>query len=705
MLPRVRKFDSGSEKRKKKKRIEELVRSQRGALDKFLIKESTNEVVNNFDDIGDDVPVEDKNDDNKIDKDGVDENIDNVRINMSTWYDLRERVQNSQPIDKLVDKAIEKEKEHWKKVLGRIISVVKFLATHNLAFRGSNAKLYQSSNGNFLGLIEMLAEFDPITQEHVNRINNDDIHFHYRGHNIQNELILFISSAIKSEIIKNVKQAKYFAVILDCTPDNSHQEQMSLILRYVDVVSSFVCIEECFLGFLDVNDTTGQGLFDVLLNELVSLELDVENVRGQSYDNGANMKDKYQGVQKKLLDKNPRAFFTPCGSHNLNLTLCDMANSCGRAKDFFGVIQRIYTIFANSTKRWNILKDNVSGFTLKPLSSTRWESRVDSVKAIRFQIIEIREALLQVGETDNDSKIRSEAKSLAINELGDFEFLVALVIWYEILFRVNFVSKQLQSESMVLDVAIEDIEKLISFFENYRESGFLDAINTAKEIAIELNVDPLFPKRREIRRKRHFDENQVDSSEVVSQTSEDSFRVNYFLYIVDHAINSLKRRFEQYQEFQNIFGFLFTSRKLQSLDDVTLKSRSTNLQMALKSGEQCDIDENDLYMELKLLRDILPDEELGSMDILKFLKRKSYFPNTFIVYRILLTIPVTVASAERSFSKLKILKSYMRSTILQERLNGLALIAIEKDLLEKVDYRSLIDEFALRKARRTSLFK
>ncbi|KAK9741250.1 hypothetical protein RND81_03G092400 [Saponaria officinalis] len=382
-----------------------------------------------------------------------------------------------------------------------------------------------------------------------------------------------------------------------------------------------------------------------------------------------------------------------------------MAHSCGRAKDFFGVIQRIYTIFANSTKRWNILKDNVSGFTLKPLSSTRWESRVDSVKAIRFQIIEIREALLQVGETDNDSKIRSEAKSLAINELGDFEFLVALVIWDEILFRVNFVSKQLQSESMVLDVAIEDIEKLISFFKNYRESGFLDAINTAKEIAIELNVDPLFPKRREIRRKRHFDENQVDSSEVVSQTSEDSFRVNYFLYIVDHAINSLKRRFEQYQEFQNIFGFLFTSRKLQSLDDVALKSRCANLQMTLKSGEQCDIDENDLYMKLKLLRDILPDEELGSMDILKFLKRKSYFPNTFIVYRILLTIPVTVVSAERSFSKLKILKSYMRSTMLQERLNGLALIAIEKDLLEKVDYRSLIDEFALRKARRTSLFK
>ena len=41
-----------------------------------------------------------------------------------------------------------------------------------------------------------------------------------------------------------------------------------------------------------MNDTTGQGLFDVLLEELKSLELDVDNVRGQGYDNGSNMKGK-----------------------------------------------------------------------------------------------------------------------------------------------------------------------------------------------------------------------------------------------------------------------------------------------------------------------------------------------------------------------------------------------------------------------------
>lgn len=65
-----------------------------------------------------------------------------------------------------------------------------------------------------------------------------------------------------------------------------------------------------------------------------------------------------------------------------------------------------------------------------------------------------------------------------------------------------------------------------------------------------------------------------------------------------------------------------------------------------------------LYVELKSFQHFLPYEKLGALEILKLMKRVDCFTNSMIVYRILLTIPVTVAIAERSFSKLKLIKTY-----------------------------------------------
>ena len=56
---------------------------------------------------------------------------------------------------------------------------------------------------------------------------------------------------------------------------------------------------------------------------------------------------------------------------------------------------------------------------------------------------------------------------MANNELGEYEFIVAIVIWYEVLFVVNLVSKNLQTKDMLIDVAIEKVKGLISFFKGY----------------------------------------------------------------------------------------------------------------------------------------------------------------------------------------------------------------------------------------------
>ena len=79
------------------------------------------------------------------------------------------------------------------------------------------------------------------------------------------------------------------------------------------------------------------------------------------------------------------------------------------------------------------------------------------------------------------------------------------------------------------------------------------------------------------------------------------------------------------------------------------------------------------------------------------------FPNITIVLRIFLTLPVSVASGERSFSKLKLIKNYLRSTMKEERLTDLSIISIESDILDSIDINDLIKNFVAAKARRVNM--
>jgi len=84
----------------------------------------------------------------------------------------------------------------------------------------------------------MIAKFDPVMSSHINR-SQRNIPL-YLGDKIQNEAIKLIGDDIRNSILNEIKEAKFFAILLDCTPDVSHQEQISVCLRYVSLKKQYI---------------------------------------------------------------------------------------------------------------------------------------------------------------------------------------------------------------------------------------------------------------------------------------------------------------------------------------------------------------------------------------------------------------------------------------------------------------------------------
>lgn len=149
-----------------------------------------------------------------------------------------------------------------------------------------------------------------------------------------------------------------------------------------------------------------------------------------------------------------------------------------------------------------------------------------------------------------------------------------------------------------------------------------------------------------------------------------------------------------------LYDFLFTKDNMRD----TIKRRK--LHERCKKVEQAlhDVDAEDLELEINSAVYTFPDDvsscPLKMLNYIYSEKLLDLYSNLSIALRLLLTLPVSVASGERSFSSLKRIKNYMRSTMSQERLSGLALMSIESDVHRSVDMEGIVSAFAESKVRK-----
>lgn len=127
--------------------------------------------------------------------------------------------------------------------LKKIFETVNVLARQGIALWGDN----NDETSNLLQFLRMRATDIPVLCKWLKRDNHKWLH-----HEIINEILAIMSNAVLRILIKNIKSAQYYAIIVDETADISNSEQVSICIR---TVLPDLAIEESFLGFYETNNT------------------------------------------------------------------------------------------------------------------------------------------------------------------------------------------------------------------------------------------------------------------------------------------------------------------------------------------------------------------------------------------------------------------------------------------------------------------
>ncbi|XP_019442247.1 PREDICTED: zinc finger MYM-type protein 1-like [Lupinus angustifolius] len=376
----------------------------------------------------------------------------------------------------------------------------------------------------------------------------------------------------------------------------------------------------------------------------------VSNIRGQGYDGASNMRGEWNGLQALFLKDCSYAYYVHCFAHRLQLALVAASREVIVVHEFFSKLTFIVNIMCSSSKRH------------------------DELQAVKLDELE---HLLEIDEliTDNgSSSLKRVDADVAYNTMTSFEFILILHMMKEIMGITDCLCQALQLKS-------QDIVNAMQL------------VRTTKEL-----IQKLTDGEREWCARHQKDH----------ITFEHHYSVNIFLTTIDKQLQELNRRFSK-----QTMELLTLSTSLDP-KDVYKTFNINNICILVQKIYPMDFNDQEKinlrYQLQHFILDALSHSDLKNISIISELSAaliKTGKVNAYYlldrVIRLILTLPVSTATTERSFSAMKIIKTRLRSKMEDEFLADNMVIYIEKEIAETFTSDSIIGEFKSLKERRAAL--
>ena len=588
-----------------------------------------------------------------------------------------------------------------------IVETVIFCGRQGIAFRGHRDDCSDvqddpnGNHGNFLALLNFRIQAgDKVLEGHMKNSASNAL---YTSKTVQNELIVICGDIIRNKILVKVRQAKYFSIIADEATDIANDEQLSICIRYVEEgvpQEKFIAFHECVSG------VTGEALSDNIISNLAVWQLQPHLLRGQAYDGAGAMSGISKGVAARIVSKYPKALYTHCASHRLNLCVV----KCCSVQEINSMMQTADSIsrfFCNSPKRQLALEKWIEELLpeekrskMKQLCKTRWVERHEAFEVFRelfMPIVCCMEDIASSHASEWNRESKSDANSF-LHAISQFPFVVALVLSHNVLSYTKGLSVKLQGRYVDVVRAHNDVEGVKSTIKEARckvDIWHARIYSEAIALAESVGVTESCPRKSCI---------QLHRANPPADNISEHYKRIITIPMLDHLITELDMRFDK--ETTSIIVECIQLMPSEMLNFVSewqpdfsnlLKLYGDDLPFSRGFATEIDM--------WKIKWTTMPSaEKAHELDTPeKVLKHtdKDFFPNIHALLFIITTLPVTSCECERSISLLRQLKTALRSTMKEDRLNSLALLKCHREI--NIDPEEVVEEFSHRHPRRMLL--